>query len=564
MLAPAAAAPIGCQDGGVQRFDLLIAGGTVVDGSGEPLFEAAVGVIVATARAASRIGVLRDPGDVEAARATAGRTIDATGKVVAPGFIDLHSHSGLTMLAEPLHEPKVRQGVTTEVIGVDGNAYAPFVRPDNPGASDDLAAFVELNAGLDGHPDIDYDWDTVASYLGRFDGKVSPNIAFLVGNSALRIGAIGWQDQRADQAHLMRMGSMLREALEEGAFGLSSGLDYPPGSFASTAELAELARVAAARGGFYHTHVRYPLGDRFLDPFREAIEIGRRGASPTHITHFYHRAAFPGTADQMLDLVDKARTAGLDVTFDAYPYEWASTRLLITIPTWVQAGGPGPTRERLADRAVRAKIRNELRERGQLFAGPGGLVDIRLGYFAQPDNLRWEGMTLGEIGAEMGGPELVDLLCDLLLSEGLRLNQVTPGPNTDGIRRFYQHPVAMVGTDSTFVGAKPSPRTYGSYPRILGQFVRDEAVLSLETAVAKMTAMPADRLGLTTRGRVADGLVADLVVFDPATIRANATYDEPRQYSDGIEHVLVNGTLVVEAGRHTGATPGRALRHGSD
>ena len=542
----------------MQRFDLLIAGGTVVDGSGEPRFEAAVGVVAATPGGPSRIDVIREPAEIEAARTNAARTIEATGKVVAPGFIDLHSHAGLTILAEPRHEPKVRQGVTTEVIGVDGNAYAPFERPD------DLAAFVELNAGLDGHPDIEYDWDTVASYLGRFDRKVSPNIAFLVGNSALRIGAIGWGDQRADHAHLARMGSMLREAMEEGAFGLSSGLDYPPGSFASTSELAELARVAAARGGFYHTHVRYPLGDRFLDPFGEAIEIGRRGAAPTHITHFYHRATFPGTPEQMLALVDDARAAGLDLTFDAYPYEWASTRLLITIPTWVQAGGPGPTKERLADRAVRGRIRNELRERGQLFAGPGGLVDIRLGYFAQPENLRWEGMTLGEVGAEMGGAELVDLLCDLLLSEGLRLNQVTPGPHTDGIRRFYQHPVAMVGTDSTFVGAKPSPRTYGSYPRILGQFVRDEAVLSLETAVAKMTSMPADRLGLTTRGRIADGLVADLVVFDPATIRANATYDEPRQYSDGIEHVLVNGTLVVETGRHSGATPGRALRHGTD
>ena len=542
----------------MQRFDLLIDGVTVVDGSGEPRFEAAVGVVAATPAAPSHIQVIREPAEIEAARTSAIRTIDAPGRVVAPGFIDLHSHSGLTILAEPLHEPKVRQGVTTEVIGVDGNAYAPFERPE------DLAAFVELNAGLDGHPDIEYDWDSVASYLGRFDGRVSPNIAFLVGNSALRIGAIGWGDQRADQAHLERMGSMLREAMEEGAFGLSSGLDYPPGSFASTAELAELARVAAARGGFYHTHVRYPLGDRFLDPFREAIEIGIRGAAPTHITHFYHRATFPGTPEQMLGLVDHARTGGLDLTFDAYPYEWASTRLLITIPTWVQAGGPGPTRERLADREVRTRIRAELRERGQLFAGPGGLVDIRLGYFAQPDNLRWEGMTLGEIGAEMGGPELVDLLCDLLLSEGLRLNQVTPGPNTEGIRRFYQHPVAMVGTDSTFVGTKPSPRTYGSYPRILGQFVRDEAVLSLETAIAKMTSMPADRLGLTTRGRIADGLVADLVVFDPATIRANATHDEPRQYSDGIEHVLVDGVLVVEAGRHTGATPGRALRHGTD
>ena len=265
----------------------------------------------------------------------------------------------------------------------------------------------------------------------------------------------------------------------------------------------------------------------------------------------------------MLELIDDARAKGLDVTFDAYPYEWASTRLLITVPPWVQAGGPAKTKERLADADVRARIRDELTLRGVLYAGAGGIADIRLGSFQRPDNLRFEGRLLGEVARELGG-DLVDVLCDLLLAENLHLNQVTPGPHTDGIRRFYRHPVSMVGTDSTFVGAKPSPRTYGSYPRILGQFVRDEALLSLEEAVAKMTSMPAARLGLKDRGRIADGLVADLVVFDPATVRANATYDQPRQFPDGIDHVIVNGTLVVEGGEHTGATPGRALRRGRD
>jgi N-acyl-D-amino-acid deacylase len=359
------------------------------------------------------------------------------------------------------------------------------------------------------------------------------------------------------------MRSMLREGMEEGAFGISTGLDYPPGAYATTGELANLAREAATLGGFYHSHVRYPLGDRFLDPFREAIEIGRRGEAPSHITHFYHRATFPGTPEQMLGLVDDARAEGLDVTFDSYPYEWASTRLLITVPIWVQEGGPGPTKQRLADRAIRAAIRGELRERGVLYAGAGGIADIRLGAFTSPVNLRWEGQTLGAVGAELGR-DLVDVLCDLLLQEDLRLNQVTPGPHTDGIRRFYQHPVAMVCTDSTFVGAKPSPRTYGSYPRILGQFVRDEGLLTLEAAVAKMTSMPAARLGLTDRGRLADGLVADVVVFDPARVRANATYDEPRRFPDGIDHVLVNGVPVVSDGESTGALPGRSVRRGRD
>lgn len=541
---------------GMNGARIVIAGGTIMDGTGRAGFPGTVAV-----DDAGRLRVT-DAGTDEDARlraAGAERTIDATDRVVAPGFIDLHSHSGLMVLSEPRHEPKVRQGVTTEVIGVDGNAYAPF--PDRQ----DLLDFVTLNGGLDGRPDdtVAYDWDTVASYLTRFDHATSVNIAFLVGNSPLRIAALGWDDVPADDRALDRMRKMLREAMEEGAFGLSSGLDYPPGAYATTAELAALANEAGRAGAIYHTHVRYALGDRFLDPFREAIEIGRRGEAPAHITHFYHRSTFAGSPEQMLALVDDARAEGLDVTFDAYPYEWSSTRLLILMPLWVQEGGPARTKERLADPAVRARIREELRARGTLFAGPGGLNDIRLGYFALPEHRRWEGATIGEVLAETGA-EPVDLLCDLLLAEDLRVNEVTPGPHLDGIRRFYRHPVAMVGTDSVFVGDRPSPRTYGSFPRILGQFVRDEHLLGLEEAVHKMTGAPAARLGLTTRGRLANGLAADLVVFDPATVRALATYEEPRRFPEGIEHVIVDGRLVVDGGVHTGALPGRSLHHGRD
>ena len=540
-----------------RTYELLITGGSVVDGTGAPAFAAAVGVTRGTSGETARLVVLHDADAIEDAIGRAARLVHAVGKVVAPGFIDLHSHSGLVLLAERRHEPKVRQGVTTEVIGVDGLSYAPIDDPER------LAELVEMNAGLDGRPRIDYDWDSVSSYLDRFDAGIGVNVALLVGNSALRLNTTGWDERDPTSGELASMRAMLREAMEAGAYGLSSGLDYPPGAYASTGELADLSSVAAKLGGFYHSHVRYALGDRFLDPFREAIDIGRRGSSPSHITHFYHRATFPGTPAQMLQLVDDARAEGLDVTFDAYPYEWASTRLLITIPPWVQAGGPAATRQRLADPAVRAKIREELQARGVLYAGAGGIADIRLGAFRRPENLHCEGRTLGEVCADEGS-DMVDRMCDLLLSEGLGVNQVTPGPNLSGIRRFYQHPVAMVGTDSTFVGRKPSPRSYGSYPRILGQFVRDEALLSVEAAVAKMTSMPAARMGLKDRGRVADGLVADLVVFDPASIRSNATYEEPRQFPTGIDMVVVNGVPVVDGGEHTGALPGRALRRGRD
>jgi N-acyl-D-amino-acid deacylase len=540
---------------------ILITGGTIVDGTGTP---GRAGTVVVED---GRLRVLA----VDAELPGATRTIDARGKVVAPGFIDLHSHSALMILADPHHGPKVRQGVTTEVVGVDGLSYVPFLNPE------DLGAMVHMNGGLDGDPRDDegargtggagraiaIDWSTVEDVLSRYDSGTAVNVVQLVGNTPLRIAALGWDDVPTTPAATSAMRSRLREAMEQGAFGVSSGLDYPPGAYATTDELAELANEAAKLGGMYHTHVRYALGDRFLDPFREAIEIGRRGEAPAHITHFYHRQTFPGTPEEMLALVDEAVAAGQDVTFDLYPYEWASTRLLILIPIWVQAGGPQRTKQRLADPTVRERIRQDLAARGQLFAGKGGLRGIRIGYLRRPENLRWESRTLGEL-IDDAGRDPVDVLCDLLLSEDLRPNEITPGPHLDGNRRFLRHPGAMIGTDSVFVGAKPSPRTYGSYPRILGQFVRDEALLGLEEAVRRMTGAPAARLGLRDRGTVRDGAIADLVVFDPATVRSDATIDDPTADPVGIDHVIVAGTLVVENGRTTGALPGRALRRGRD
>ena len=527
-----------------RRVDLLLQGGTIVDGTGAP------GVPGRVAVDGDRIAL---PGADETLDAA--RVIDVAGHVVAPGFIDLHSHGGLVILADPRHEPKVRQGVTTELIGVDGNGYAPFPNPQ------DLADFVVLNGGLDGRPDIAFDWATVAEQLDRYDDSVSVNVATVVGNTPLRIAALGWDDVEAGDAAIADQRSRLREAMEDGAFGLSTGLDYPPGAYATTAELASIAGVAADLGGIYHTHVRYPLGDAFLDPFREAIEIGRRSGAPAHITHFYHRATFPGPPEALLALVDDAHAEGLDVSFDLYPSEWASTRLLIMLPTWIQAGGIGPLKDRLADGVVRGRIRGEMRARGRLFAGDRAWDELRLGALTRPEHLEWEGRSLGDF-MRATGRDAVDAICDLLLAEDLRTNQVTPGPHLDGIRPFLQHPASMIGTDAVLIGDKPSPRSYGSYPRILGQLVREERWLGLEAAVNRMTGAPAARLGLADRGRIADGLAADLVVFDPATVRSLATYEEPRRFPEGIPYVFVNGVPVVDGGEHTGKTPGRALRRG--
>ena len=531
--------------------DILITGGTVVDGTGAP---GRLGTVVVEG---DRVRIVdeRSPGGSTALPAHAGTRIDASGRVVAPGFIDLHSHGGLVILAEPRHEPKVRQGVTTEIVGVDGNGFAPFERRE------DLDAFVLLDSGLDGRPEIDYDWLTMGDYLARYDETVSLNVGSLVGNSQLRIAALGWDDVPATPRSLDRMSGLLRDAMSEGAVGLSTGLDYPPGSYATTEELATLTREAGRAGGFYHSHVRYALGDRYLDPFREAIEIGRRAGAPSHLTHFYHRKTHPGGPEPLLALVDDARADGLDITFDSYPSEWASTRLLIQLPGWIQAGGPGPLKQRLADARARTRLRTEFAPAAH--TRPAGWGDVRLGAFHRPDLLRWEAHSVQDVMDETGH-DAVDVICDLLLAEDLGVNQVTAGPWSETLRPFIVHPIGMVGTDSTFIGDKPSPRTYGSYPRILGQFVRDEALLSLEEAIRKMTGAAAQRLGLRRRGLLRDGYQADVVVLDPATVRSNATYDEPRRFPDGIEHVIVNGVPVVSDGRHTGATPGRPIRLGAD
>jgi N-acyl-D-amino-acid deacylase len=529
---------------GEQMTRVLLQGGSIVDGTGTPRFRGEVLIDN------DRVAIL--PAGSPAVEADV--RIDATGLVVAPGFIDLHSHAGLMLLADPTHRPKILQGVTTEVIGVDGNSYAPFER------GQDLWDFVRMNSGLDGRPDLVYDWNTVASYLSRFDRQVAVNVAYVIGNSALRICAIGWDEKPAGHRSLERMSALLREGMAEGAFGLSSGLDYPPGSYATTEELGALARTAAKEDGFYHTHVRYQLGDRYLDPFREALDIGRIGDIPVHITHLYRRTTFPGGPEPIFELIDGARSDGLDVTFDAYPYPWSSTRLLILLPLWIQGGGPDRILERLRNPDLRPKLRKAVDARGLAYGGGSIWSNVRLGAFRSDEFRPYEGWTIEAVAGQRD-QHPADAMAEMLIAEDLGVNEVAAGPDPATLPRFVTHPGSMVGTDSVFIGDFPSPRTYGSYPRILGEFVRDQGLMTLEGAIHKMTGAPADRLGITDRGVLRDGAIADVTVFDPELIRSNATYEAPKQEPEGIRHVFVNGTRVVADGDVTGALPGRVLRH---
>jgi N-acyl-D-amino-acid deacylase len=520
-------------------LDLLVRGGLIIDGTGNPGFHGAVGV------EGERVVILR--GDLAAVQAR--RTIDATGRIVCPGFIDMHAHSGLVILAEPRHEPKVRQGVTTEVIGIDGCSYAPFA------AHEDLRRFVEVNSGLDGCPPLPGRWSTVEQYLDCFTERVAVNVVYLVGNSPLRIGAMGWDDKRPTPAELANQTALLRVAMEEGAWGMSTGLDYPPGSYADTAELVHLSRQAAALGGIYHTHVRYSLGDRYLDPFREAIEIGRQSGIATHITHFYHRATHLRGARPLLSLVEDAREEGLDVTFDSYPYIFSSTRLNIVIPQWAFDGGPERLRTVLASHDARARMRTEMGPRGASWQ------EMWVTHLKRPEHHRFEGRSVAEV-AETMGKDPVDAICDLLLAEDQQVSFVSAGGNATTLPKFVSHPLSMVGSDAVLIGDYPSPRTYGCFPIILAEYVREERLLSLPDAIRKMTSFPAQRLGLPDRGLLRDGFKADLVVFDARTVKAPATRTQPKQFPVGIEHVVVNGRVVVADGRHTGVLAGRALRRG--
>ncbi|MBI2219070.1 MAG: D-aminoacylase [Candidatus Rokubacteria bacterium] len=520
-------------------LELLIRDGLIIDGTGNPGYYGAVAVD------GERVRILR--GDLDGVQAA--RVIDARRKVVCPGFIDMHAHSGLVLLAEPRHEPKVHQGITTELIGVDGCSYAPFH------SHDDFRKFVQINSGLDGNPPLPGRWSTVEQYLDMFTNRAAVNVVYIVGNSPIRIAGVGWDDRRATARELDDMKAVLRAAMEEGAWGMSTGLDYPPGSYADTAELTALSEQAAALGGIYHTHVRYSLGDRYLDPFREALEIGRGSRIPVHITHFYHRTTSPGGASRMLGLVEDARDEGLDVTFDSYPYNLSSTRLTILLPQWTHDGGYEKLRAVVADPALRDRLRKDMGPRASSWH------DMWLTNFKKPANHRFEGRSIAQV-ADMLDRDPVDVVLDLLADEDLEVSYVSAGGNLATLPKFVSHPLSMVGSDALLIGDYPSPRTYGCFPIILSEYVREERFMSLPDAIRKMTSFPAQRLGLPDRGLLRDGFKADITVFDPRTVKTPATRTQPKQLPVGIDYVVVNGQVVIDGGKHTGVLAGRALRRG--
>ncbi|MGH2355276.1 MAG: N-acyl-D-amino-acid deacylase family protein, partial [Chloroflexota bacterium] len=476
-------------------IDLKIVGGEVVDGTGSPGY---LGTVLVEG---DTLYVHR--GDHQAIPAA--RTIDATGHVVCPGFVDVHSHGGLTILREPHHLPKIRQGVTTELIGIDGNSFAPFK------SQAELHRFIELDCGLNDWPPMPADWLTVAEYLRKYDGWGSVNVCYILGNSPVRIWGIGWDDRTATADDLAEMRSVVREAMEEGAWGLSTGLDYPPGSYADTAELVELGREAARLGGFYHTHTRASLRAKgLLAPWEEALAIGRQSGVPVHLTHYRQSAQGVGSHLDYLALVERARDEGMDVTFDCYSYPYSGTRVTILLPQWTMDGGPERLKQALRDPADRERIKREMAEG---LAGSRTLEENWLTNFRLPQHKPYDGHSIAEIGAQRGQPPLEALL-DLLAEDGLGLSTVGLGTNAHTLPAFVSHPYGMIGSDAILFGDHPNPRSYGCFPLVLAEFVRAERHLRLPEAIRKMTSFPAQRIGLPDRGLLRDGFKADIVVFD--------------------------------------------------
>lgn len=577
-------------------LDLKITGGEIVDGTGSPGFFGTILVAGDTVRIHRG-----DHSHLEAAR-----TIDAAGHVVCPGFVDVHSHGGLTILREPEHLPKVRQGVTTELIGIDGNSFAPFK------SQEELHRFIELDCGLNDWPPMPADWLTVAEFLRKYDGRASVNIAYILGNSPVRIWGVGWDNRPATKAETANMQAVVREAMEEGAWGLSTGLDYPPGSFADTDELIALSDTAARLGGFYHTHTRASLLKRgLLAPWEEAVEIGRRSGIGVHLTHYRQSQQGAGSHLDYIGLVEKARDEGLDVTFDCYTYPYSGTRVTIMLPQRTMEGGPERLKQALRDPRDREQMRQDM-ERGDIGYGyrpavpevhegpqssrPGTSIALHraqgvqgaggskapalrepqgpppagaarrfeenwLTNFHLPHNKQYEGHSIAEIAA-MRGQDPFDCLFDLLAEEGLGISTVGLGTNPHTLPAFVSHPYGMIASDAILFGDMPNPRTYGCFPIVLAEFVRAEKHLRLPEAIRKMTSFPAQRIGLPDRGILRDGFKADIVIFDKHTVKTRATKSNPKVYPEGIPYVIVNGKVVIDQGRHTGVFPGRALRRG--
>ncbi|MEU5596259.1 D-aminoacylase [Streptomyces sp. NPDC020298] len=530
--------------------DLVIRDADVVDGSGAPSYRADVviddGRITAIVKEAAAAGCQRP---------RAMRELDAEGLVLSPGFIDMHAHSDLALLRDPDHSAKAAQGVTLEVIGQDGLSYAPV---------DDrtLDGVRRAITGWNGHgDDIDFDWRSVGEYLGRLDRGIAVNAAYLIPQGTVRALVVGWEDRPATPQELGRMRELVAQGMEHGAVGMSSGLTYTPGMYADDAELTELCRVVGSYGGYYCPHHR-SYGAGALEAYAEMVELSRKAGCPLHLAHAtMNFGVNKGRAADLLTLLDDALAAGADISLDTYPYTPGCTTLAALLPSWASAGGPEAVLARLADGPTAERIRHDLEVTGSdgCHGVPVEWDTIEISGVADPALAGHVGRTVLE-SARLRGEAPWDAVRRLLVEDRLGSTILQHVGHEENVRAIMRHRTHTGGSDGILQGAKPHPRAYGTFPHYLGRYVRELGVLSLEECVHHLTARPAARLRLPDRGLVREGHRADLVLFDPATVAAGSTFEQPRALPVGIPYVLVDGRFVIEDGRRTDALAGRAVR----
>lgn len=527
------------------NLHLAVNGGHILDGKGGPGFRGSVGI------RDDRICLVEPVDSLQASR-----VIDARGMVVCPGFIDMHTHSDLVPLADPRQSAKLMQGVTTEVIGQDGLSYAPLT-------DETLDYFRTSLKGLNGDPaGITWDWRSVAEYLERFDRSVALNVAFLVPHGNVRAAVVGLDNRAAGDAELAEMQRLVEAAMREGAFGLSTGLTYAPCSFADAHELVELCRVVGRYGGYFAPHMRN-YGTEMESALEEVIEICTRAQLPLHLTHFH--ASFSsgkGKAGRYLQRINRARSEGLEITLDAYPYLAASTFMAGLLPSWAHDGGPWELIRRLVEPETREKIRHEMEVIGSdgMQKLPARWDTLIIADLPTRNNAKLVGLSLEEAAQRLGKSPF-DCFADLLVEEELSASCLLHIGHQDNLQTFMQDPFFMAGSDGLLVGHRPHPRAWGTFARYLARYVRELGVLELSDCIRRMTSLPASRLGLRDRGVITPGSAADIVVFAPETIQDMATYGNPKRHPEGIPFVIVNGQIVKDNGQQTEALPGRSLKH---
>ena len=526
-------------------FDVLITGGIVVDGTGSPGYPADVGIV---GRRIEAIGGLT--------RSEARRVIDASGLTVAPGFIDPHVHSEGDLLVNPQHACGLRQGITTEILGIDGMSYAPL-------SNENYRTYRRWLKGLLGEPPEDLDMSSVEAFRANYHEKVAVNTAYLVPNGTMRLEIAGFYDVPLEGGLMDAAKRLVREGMEQGAVGFSTGSSYYPGPWSSTDELVEICEVVRDAGGVYMAEPRRANPERAFGGggVPEALEIARRSGVKLHLAHYRTDPRTAGKVAEHIALVDEARAGGVDVTLDIYPYASGSTIPISFLPSEAQEGGPDAIIERLKDPEARKKIVDYLENEYYYLRS---LDEVVFSYV--PKNSHLEGISLPDF-AEMKGGSLGEALCALLLEEDLSVGYTMPPPASYGLWRQVSRDSMellarddyMVCSDITPAGGMPHPRSYGAFPRFLGRLRREFGGISLEGMVHRMTGRTARRFGLTKRGRVEKGYFADLTVFDADRVIDTSTYDDPIQHPVGMPYVLVNGQVAVDRERCTGVMAGEAV-----